>query len=322
MSDIEINELERQFEQYRPLMFSIAYRMLGSASEAEDMVQEAYLRYRTTPPTQIVSHKAFLSTVITRLCLNFLQSARQQRETYIGPWLPEPVLTEVDDLFAPVRQTELRESLSIAFLTLLEQLTPPERAVFLLREVFDYDYAEIARMIDKEEAACRQMFSRAKRHITQFRPRFKPTPEAHRQMLNQFIRAVTTGELDGLMKLLSQDVTLWADGGGKARGAVLRPLQGREAVARFMIASTRFAPDDATIELTQVNGEAAIVIRTDAQVIVVLSIAEDQGSISEIRAMGNPDKLNWLHEAIQHIHEEHSIATEPSDLGEKGVEDL
>src|SRR6266496_724228 len=144
-----------EFESYRSLMFGIAYRMLGSAAEAEDMVQETYLRYRSVPPETIVSHKAFLSTIVTRLCLNQLQTARAKRETYIGPWLPEPVLTGVDERFAPLQHAELHESLALAFLVLLEQLTPVERAVFLLREVFDYEYAAIAAIVGKAEAACR-----------------------------------------------------------------------------------------------------------------------------------------------------------------------
>src|SRR5258707_38257 len=214
----------KQFEMYRPLMFSIAYRMLGSATEAEDIVQEAYLRYQTTSPEQIASHKALLTTIVTRLCLDHLQSAQVQRETYIGPWLPEPVLTETNDLFAPAQQAELHDSLSIAFLTLLEDLSPLERAVLLLHEVFDYEYPEIARMVGREEAACRQLYSRAKKHIAEHRPRFKPSQEAHRQMLNQFLEATSTGELDGFMQLLSEDVVLWIDGGGKARGAATHIL--------------------------------------------------------------------------------------------------
>ncbi|MEO8607893.1 MAG: RNA polymerase sigma-70 factor [Chloroflexota bacterium] len=286
-----------QFEAYRPLMFSIAYRMLGSATEAEDIVQETYLRYRTTPPDQIVSHKAFLSTIVTRLCLNQLQSAHVQRETYIGPWLPEPVLTESYDLFAPAQQAELYDSLSIAFLTLLEQLTPLERTVFLLREVFDYEYSEIAEIISKEEAACRQMFSRAKKHIAEHRPRFKPSTEAHRDILNQFTQAASTGDLNGLMHLLAEDVVLWADGGGKTRGAALRPLYGREAVAQFVLASPRFIGQGSyRVELANVNDELAAIIRVNGGVIAVLSIAlnEDNGTVSEIRAMGNPDKLKWV----------------------------
>lgn len=288
-----------QFEAYRPLMFSIAYRMLGSLTEAEDIVQEAYLRYQTTPPNEIVSHKAFLSTVVTRLCLNHLRSAQAQREAYIGPWLPEPVLTSVDERFAPMQQAELHESLALAFLVLLEQLTPVERAVFLLREVFDYEYAEIAAIVGKAEGACRQVFSRARRRITAARPRFKPSPEAHRQIFAQFLRAAEQGELGGLMQLLADDVELWVDGGGKAPGAVTRPLHGREAVAGFVLRSGRNAAPGFWAEVAEVNGEPAVVLRNSDEVRLVLAIAIDQGRVQAIRAIRNPDKLQELHRVLQ-----------------------
>ncbi|MBX3083853.1 MAG: RNA polymerase sigma-70 factor [Anaerolineae bacterium] len=282
-----------QFEAHRPLMFSIAYRMLGSATEAEDIVQEAYLRYQGTIEP-IEAPKAFLSTIVTRLCLNQLQSASSQRTSYIGPWLPEPILTEADALSVPVHQAELHESLSLAFLTLLEQLTPLERAVFLLREVFDYEYADIAGIVGKEEAACRQMFSRAKKHITEQRPRFKPTPEAHRHLLDTFIQAANTGEMDALMQVLAEDVTLWADGGGKARGAAIRPLHGREAVAHFVLATSRFRSADYHMEYSEVNGELAVILREGNQALVVLAVTGANGFVTEIRAIGNPDKLKWV----------------------------
>jgi RNA polymerase sigma-70 factor (ECF subfamily) len=290
MSDLDA----KQFEMYRPLMFSIAYRMLGSATEAEDIVQEAYLRYQTTSPEWIASHKALLTTIVTRLCLDHLQSAQVQRETYIGPWLPEPVLTETNELFAPAQQAELHDSLSIAFLTLLEELSPLERAVFLLHEVFDYEYMEIAQMVGREEAACRQLYSRAKKHIAEHRPRFKPSQEAQRQMLNQFLEATSTGELDGFMQLLSEDVVLWIDGGGKARGAATHILRGPEAVAQFLLASPRVLGRSYQAELAEVNGELAVIIRADSHVMVVVSITMDDGRVSEVRVMGNPDKLKWV----------------------------
>jgi RNA polymerase sigma-70 factor, ECF subfamily len=286
-----------QFEVYRPHMFSIAYRMLGSATEAEDIVQEAYLRYQAMPPEQIVSPKAFLSTVVTRLCLNQLQSARAQRESYIGPWLPEPVLTGADERFAPAQRAELHESLSLAFLVLLEQLTPVERAVFLLREVFDYDYAEIAAIVGKSEAACRKVFSRAKKHIADHRPRFKPSPEAHQQILNLFVRAAGSGDLDGLMQLLSDDVELWTDGGGKLRGAITRPLRGREAVARFVLATARRSVERYPVEKADVNGEPAIIVRDGGEARIVLSVGVDQGRVCAIRVIGNPDKLRAVNRA-------------------------
>jgi RNA polymerase sigma-70 factor (ECF subfamily) len=287
-----------QFEAHRPLMFSIAYRMLGSVTEAEDIVQEAYLRYQATPTDQIVSHKAFLSTIVTRLCLNQLQSARAQREAYIGPWLPEPVLTGVDERFTPMQQAELHESLALAFLVLLEQLTPLERAVFLLREVFDYEYAEIAAIVGKAEAACRQLFSRAKKHIADGRPRFKPSPQAHHQIVNQFLRAAEQGELDGLMQLLSDDVELWIDGGGKVRGAATRPLHGRAAVAQFLLATAQRAATGLRREVADVNGEPALIVRAGGEVRLVLSIGVEQGRVCAIRVIGNPDKLQQLNRAL------------------------
>jgi RNA polymerase sigma-70 factor (ECF subfamily) len=283
-----------RFEAYRPLMFSIAYRMLGSAADAEDMVQKAYLRYQTVSPDEIVSHQAFLSTVVTRLCLNHLELARTQREHYVGEWLPEPLLTPTDEQFAPARRVELHESLSIAFLSLLEQLTPLERAVFLLREVFDYEYAEIATMIDKEESACRQLFSRAKKHIAENRPRFKPTPEAHRQIFNQFIQTITDGNVEGLLNLLSEDVVLHTDSGGKFRGALQRPLHGRENVSRFLLAAPRLQPEQARNEIAEVNGEPALVVRTGSETRIVMTLTIDQGHVSAINVMGNPDKLKWV----------------------------
>ena len=296
----------RQFEAHRPLMYSIAYRMLGSVTEAEDVVQEAYLRYQATPADQIVSHKAFLSTVVTRLCLNQLQSARAQREAYIGPWLPEPVLTGADERFAPTQRAELHESLALAFLVLLEQLTPLERAVFLLREVFDYEYAEIAAIVGKAEPACRQLFSRAKRHIAAGRPRFTSSPEAHRQIFTQFLRAVEQGELDGLMQLLADDVELWVDGGGKASGAATRPVHGRAAVAHFLSAAARRAVPGSRVEIADVNGEPALIVRAGGEVRLVLSIGVDQGRVRAIRAIRNPDKLQDLNRALRAAEREPS----------------
>jgi RNA polymerase sigma-70 factor (ECF subfamily) len=283
-----------QFETYRPLMLSIAYRMLGSVTEAEDIVQEAYLRYQATEQEQIGSHKAFLSTIVTRLCLNHLQSARAQRESYFGPWLPEPVMTSEDERFAPLPRVELHESLSMAFLVLLEQLTPLERAVFLLRQVFDYDYDEIAEVVDKSEVACRQLFSRAKKHIADQRPRFQPSPETHRQILDRFIQAVDTGELAGLMQFLTDDVVLVPDTGGKARRAIVHPLRGRDAVARFLLAASHSATEVHDREIHEVNGEPALILRAGGEVRFVMSIDVEQERVAVIRVIVNPDKLKWI----------------------------
>src|SRR2546421_7090558 len=176
--------MEESFESYRPYLFSIAYRMLGSAMDAEDMVQETYLRYQSTPKDDIRSLKAFLTTILTRLCMDQLQLARRKREVYVGPWLPEPILTTTTPASEdPAERVEREESISLAFLALLEELQPFERAVFLLREVFEYAFAEIASMLDKSEAACRRSFSRAKKHLSEHRPRLPPSPQTHRQLL-------------------------------------------------------------------------------------------------------------------------------------------
>jgi len=288
MTDID------EFQSYRPLMFSIAYRMLSSATEAEDIVQEAYLRYQAVAPGTIVSPKAFLSTIVTRLCLNQLQSARVQRETYIGPWLPEPIFTETDERANPSHQAEMHDSISFAFLALLEELTPLERAVFLLREVFSYEYDEIATILGKEPAACRQVFSRAKKHVAEGKPRFAPAPEAQRRLLSQFMQATTAGDLAGLTALLAEDVTMWADGGGKARGAALHPLHGPEAVAKFVLNSTRYAPEGSQTEMAAVNGELAMIMRAGGKAFAVISIIASADQVREIRVVGNPDKLNWV----------------------------
>ncbi len=282
-----------QFEKYRPLMFSIAYRMLGSVTEAEDMLQNAYLRYSQMPAGSIDSPRAFLSTVVTRLCLNHLQAARVQRESYLGPWLPEPLLTE-DDAMSPTSQAEMLESISMAFLVLLERLMPVERAVFLLREVFDYPYSEIAAIVGKEEASCRQILSRAKKFIADQRPRFTPSTEHHHQLLQRFIGAIEEGNLDGLTQLLTSDVTLSTDGGGRVRGAATRTVHGQEAVARFIIASLRYIQAGYTMEFTQVNGEPAILLRVDGHPFSIVSVTIAQQQIVDIRVIANPEKLRHL----------------------------
>ena len=284
-----------QFEDQRGLMFAIAYRMLGSVTEAEDILQDAYLRYRETPADTIVSPRAFLGTVVTRLCINQLQSARAQREVYIGPWLPEPLITEVNDALSPAWRVDVDESISMAFLVLLERLTPVERAVFLLREVFDYPYGEIAEIVGKEEAACRQIFSRAKKALAaEQRPRFTPSGEQHRLIVQRFMQAVGAGNMEALIRLLADDATLWADGGGKARGAATRPLRGAGAVARFAVGSLRFLADPFEAELTEINGELAVILRNAGQPRVVVAFTLEHERIVEMRAIGNPDKLRHL----------------------------
>jgi RNA polymerase sigma-70 factor (ECF subfamily) len=289
------NSALESFETYRTYLFSIAYRMLGSAMDAEDMVQETYLRYQAAKPETIHSLKAYLTTILTRLCMDQLQLARRKREVYVGPWLPEPILTEeTPEAANPEKRVETEESISLAFLVLLEQLQPFERAVFLLREVFEYEFAEIATMLDKSEAACRRSFSRAKLHLRAHRPRFPASPQIHQQLLSGYFQAVQTGEMTPLMNLLSEDVILWADGGGKVKQAALRPIRGRDAVARFSLGTKRFWPENSRVELEEVNGQAAMIIRAGGQAFAVLTIEVEQGQIQAIRIIANPEKLTQV----------------------------
>ncbi len=271
------------FETYRSYLFAIAYRMLGSAMDAEDMVQETYLRYQTTPPETINSLKAFLTTIISRLCVDQLHLAHRQREQYLGPWLPEPIITaEALEVISTEERVNREESISMAFLLLLEQLQPVERAVFLLREVFEYDYAEIAAFLGKSEVTCRQWFSRAKKHLADHRPR-------------GFQQAIQAGEMTTLMSMLAEDVTFWADGGGKVKGVATRQLFGRDAVARFILESSQIfrstLPADSHVELAEVNGQPALIIRSGDRAFAVLTIDVDAQHIQAIRFVANPDKL-------------------------------
>ncbi len=284
--------MQEPFESQRSYLFAIAYRMLGSAMDAEDMVQETYLRCQTTPSEPIRSLKAYLTTIIIRLCMDQLQLARRKREVYVGPWLPEPILTTPTPASEdPAERVEREESISLAFLVLLEQLQPFERAVFLLREVFEYDFAEIATMLDKSEAACRRSFSRAKLHLRAHRPRFPASPETHRQLLSGYFQAAQGGDMTPLMDLLSENVTLWADAGGKIKQAALRPIVGRDAVARFSLGTMRFLPEDYQTEIAEVNGQAAVITRAGGQALFVLTIEVEEGHIQAIRLIANPEKL-------------------------------
>jgi RNA polymerase sigma-70 factor (ECF subfamily) len=280
------------FETYRTYLFAIAYRMLGSAMDAEDMVQETYLRYQAAPPDTIRSLKAYLTTIISRLCVDQLHLARRKRELYVGPWLPEPILTgQAADADDPERRVETQESIALAFLVLLEQLQPFERAVFLLREVFEYEYAEIASILGKSEAACRRSFSRARLHLRAHRPRFSASPQSHRELLSRYSQAVRQGDMTPLLSMLSENVVLWADGGGKTRSALLRPLRGRDAVARASLGTRRFWPEQFSVELDEVNGQPALIMRTAGQPWLVLSIDVQDDQIQTIWIIANPDKL-------------------------------
>jgi RNA polymerase sigma-70 factor (ECF subfamily) len=283
------------FEKYRSLLFAMAYRMLGSAMEAEDIVQEAYLRYRATPPESIRTLKSFLTTIVHHLCMDHLKSAQVRREHYVGPWLPEPIITgDGASLLSPLRKITERESISMAFLVLLESLSPLERAVFLLREVFDYEYAEIAQITERDEAACRQLFSRAKKHIRDHRPRFPASPKAHAKMVGRFMAACMAGDMDGLMSLLAEDVTAWMDGGGKVSVSARQPIQGRDMVARGIIRHLSRMAEGTTVEVVEANGLPALLVRVKGQIVSLLTLEVEGEFIRAVRSVLNPDKLAHL----------------------------
>lgn len=282
----------QKFEEYRSLLFSIAYRMLGTAMEAEDIVQDTYLRYCQVDWDTIQSHKYFLTTITTRLCINKMQSAHAQREQYMGNWLPEPILTENQpQLVNPSERVSILDSISMAFLVLLENLSASERAVFILREIFDYDYAEIADIVEKSEDACRKLFSRAKKHLSDNRPRFEPDPQQHETMLVNFMQAITAGNLDNLVTMLADDAILIGDGGNK-RGGATRPVYGGNNIARFFIGIRRFYSDlQLTPTIKTVNGFPAIVLYEDEAVYAVVSFEIVDRKITQIHLLGNDDKL-------------------------------
>ena len=283
------------FTRERERLFALAYRMLGSVEDAEDVVQETFLRWHRTPFDAVDSPPAWLTTVVTRIALNQLQSARVTREAYVGPWLPEPILTA--DAASPSDQAELSDSLSIAFLTVLERLSPRERAVFLLRDVFSYEYDEIARIVELSESNCRQIFHRAKQRLDERRKRFPADHETHRKLLEGFVRAVNDGDVDGVVKLLARDAVLWADGGGRVPAAALRPVRGAESVAKFLVGVRRkFGIGDVTMRT--VNGRLSLIASIEGVPQRVVSIDAAAGSIAGVYVVANPDKLRSLARAL------------------------
>lgn len=284
------------FTAHRPLLFSIAYRMTGSASEAEDIVQESYLRYRAAAPAEIRSAKAYLSTIVTRLSLDYLKSARAQREQYIGPWLPEPLLTaDADPELAAV---ERRETLATAFLVLLESLNPHERAVFLLREVFEYSYDEIGSMLGLSSANCRQIFHRAQAHVAERRPRFEPSPAEQRRLVDRFIQACQRGDMAALTDVLAGDVVAWSDGGGKATSA-LQPVYGREKVLRFLAGLLGKAPAGLSFASALVNGAPALLLFVGDVLLYSTTLTLADGRIQALHTVLNPDKLAYLRRQLR-----------------------
>lgn len=288
-AETQISHLEA-FNQHRSLLFAIAYRMLGTVADAEDMVQETFLRWQQSTNATVKSPKTYLATITTRLCIDYLRSARVQREQYVGPWLPEPLMAHQDD---PATQVERDDSLSMAFLVVLERLSPLERAVFLLREVFEYDYDEIAQIVAKSPANCRQILRRSRQHLADQHPRFPVSPQQQEQLTAKFLEASQQGNLQGLLSLLTQDVTLWSDGGGKV-AAALKPLHGAAKVARFLIAVRRKWLAQSVSHVVQFNGQPGIVNMVDGRVDSVTTFDIAEGQIRAIYSVRNPEKLKRI----------------------------
>lgn len=285
------------FDQNRRYLFGLAYRMVGSAADAEDLVQDCWLRWQQAPAhDSIESPRAYLTTTLTRLCINHMQSARVRREEYVGPWLPEPVVTS-----GTHDPAEMAESLTTAFLVLLESLAPVERAVFLLAEVFGYDAEETGRIVDKSAANVRQILHRARTAVQQRRPRFPVEPEAAAPLLRRFRDALQTGDVTGMVAVLHSDAVLYSDGGGKVKSA-LNPLHGADKVARFFAGIvSKGALEGIQAEWTEINGQPGVIGRLSETGEPVNTMAFDieDGRIRTIYIVSNPDKLQTLGEAAQ-----------------------
>jgi RNA polymerase sigma-70 factor (ECF subfamily) len=278
------------YDELRPLLFSVAYRMTGSVADAEDLVQEAFLRYERSAPSEVESPKAYLSTVVTRLAIDHLRSARVQRERYVGDWLPEPLVAE-----DPPDPAETADSLSLAFLVVLETLSPVERAVFLLREVFGYDYDEIARVVGKSDTNCRQIAVRARRHVDARRPRFEASRAQRDELAERFFAACIDGDTEALVALLARDAVVYGDGGGKAP-QLAQAVHGAERAARLLAGWFHIARDlDAQTRRVVVNGQPGLVLQSAAgEVASVLALDVADGQVQAVRSIVNPDKLRHL----------------------------
>ncbi|MEU1366298.1 RNA polymerase sigma-70 factor [Streptomyces sp. NPDC005803] len=289
------------FQQYRTLLFSVAYRILGSAADAEDVVQDAWLKWSAADRSQVADPKAYLTRIASNLSMERLRSTRHQRETYVGPWLPEPILTGPDT----ADEVAAADTVSMALLVVLETLSPLERAVFVLKEAFAFSYAEIADAVERSEPAVRQAAHRAREHVQARRPRFTADRTRQRHVAERFFAAATGGDINTLMELLSPDVTLWTDGGGKVRQA-LKPVVGLDTVARWFAALGTMTyqgvePGQMRAELTWINGGPGVVFRGPERVIATLTFDFDAESrILAIRNVANPDKLHAVAGGTRH----------------------
>jgi RNA polymerase sigma-70 factor (ECF subfamily) len=287
-----------EFEEQRARLFGLAYRLLGSAADAEDVVQDTYVRWSGADQAAIVAPPVWLARVATNLCLNRLASARARREVYTGPWLPEPVLTS-DGTLGPMESAAQRDSVSLALLVLLERLTPAERAVFVLREAFGYGYRDIAAILGLSEANCRQLHRRVRQRLPAATSRFAPDRGQWRDLVDRFLAAARDGDLPGLERLLAADVTAWADGGGKVVAA-RRPVLGRDRVARYLAGITRFGAG-LQISVTEVNGAPAVLGTRAGTLagVLVLEVSGDQ--ITAVHLMSNPDKLGFASRQVTRL---------------------
>jgi RNA polymerase sigma-70 factor (TIGR02957 family) len=284
-----------EYTEYRPLMFSIAYRMTGSVSDAEDIVQEAFLRLaRPRADQEAASPKAYLATITTRLAIDHLRSARVRREAYVGTWLPEPLIGQ--DQPGPADLAETSDSLSMAFLVLLESLSPAERAVFLLREVFGYEYREIAEVTGKTEAACRQLFARARRRVDEGRPRFEASRAEGEELTSLFLAAADGGDMSALFERLAPDVLFYGDSGGMGEATFIAPVVGREQVAEVIgVQLQRTIQLGASLEGTWVNGQPGMLARdADGGLIAVIAFDVLDGQVQAVRTVANPEKLRHI----------------------------
>jgi RNA polymerase sigma-70 factor (ECF subfamily) len=275
------------FDRYRPRLFGIAYRMLGSRADAEDILQETYLRWLESNPSDLRSTEAWLATIVARLCIDRMRSAKTERETYIGPWLPEPLVAASPP--SPDRAAELASDISIAFLTLLERLAPEERAAFLLHEVFDFDYPEISQTLGKNEAACRQIVHRARQRVREQKPRFAVSRDAHVGLLQKFIEAASSGRREQIMNLLADHVRVTTDGG--TMPSVRNILQGSDPVSRFFAGVGRKYGEHLTYRVAEINGEPGLLRYFDGKLESVQSFVSDGARILEVYIVRNPEKL-------------------------------
>ncbi len=285
---------EALFEAHRAYLQAIAYRMLGSLSDAQDVLQDAFVRLARAELDELREPRAYLAQIVTRLCIDQLRSARVRREQYVGPWLPEPIVAELDDGEpSPADAAALREDVSLALMFALERLSPLERAAFILHDVFDLDYAEIAAALGREPAACRQLAARARKQLRADRPRYRPSAEESRALLGAFASAATRGDTRELERLLTADVCFASDGGGKVPAAT-KLVRGRERVAKLVIGIAGKAPAGLSTSPALVNGQPGFVQRVDGRVIQAVALDVRDGRIAGIYAVRNPDKLAQL----------------------------